>query len=146
MKRFLLVVALVAAAVPDPASGQEGPRIAHQPAEGRPYSAAVQVGNIYWLSGKVGATPETRALAVGRTAAETHNIMRSFRELLTDLGMNFGNLVQSVVYLSDIADYAEMNEAYAQYFGEGPPARVTVAVSGIVGDGAIEISFVAVKN
>lgn len=145
MKRLALVLALAAVAA-SPALAQEGPRIAHQPAAGRPYSAAVQVGNMYWLAGKVGATAETRAMSEGRTAAETHNIMRAFQELLGELGMDLGNVVNSIVYLADIDDYAEMNEAYGQYFPSEGPARATVAVAALVGGAAIEISFVAVKN
>ena len=145
MKRLALTLALVAVAA-GPALAQEGPRIAHQPAAGRPYSAAVQVGSIYWLAGKVGATAETRAMTEGRTAAETHNIMRAFQELLSDLDMDLGNVVNSIVYLADIDDYAEMNEAYGEYFPSDAPARATVAVGDLVGGAAIEISFVAVKN
>lgn len=145
MKRIALALALTTFAA-RPALAQEGERIAHQPSPNRPYSAAVQVGNTYWLSGKVGATAETRAMAEGRTAAETHNIMRAFEELLGDLGMDMSNVVNSIVYLADIADYDEMNEAYGQYFPSDAPARATVAVADLVGGAAIEISFVAVKD
>lgn len=145
MKRLALVLALIALPA-GPAAAQQGPRIAHQPSATRPYSAAVQVGNMYWLSGKVGATAETRAMTEGRTAAETHNVMRAFQELLGELGMDLGDVVSSIVYLADIEDYDEMNEAYGGYFPSDPPARATVAVADLVGGAAIEISFVAVKN
>ena len=81
MKRLALALAL-AALTAQPVAGQEGPRIAHQPSSRTPFSAAIQVGNTYWLSGKLGANRETRAMTDGRVAAETHNIMRSFGELL----------------------------------------------------------------
>lgn len=140
---FALALLLLASV---PAAAQTGPRVAHQPSETRPFSAAVQAGDIFWLSGKLGATAETRAMTTGRTAAETHNIMAAFEELLGELGMGFENVVQGVVYLADIADYEEMNEAYAEYFPSDAPARVTVAVSDLVGGAAIEISFVAVRD
>jgi 2-iminobutanoate/2-iminopropanoate deaminase len=127
-----------------PLAAQE--RIAHQPADGRPYSAAVQVGDMFWLSGKIGMSPETAAMSEGRVAAETRNIMESFSELLADLGMDFGNVVQGTVYLIDIADYADMNTVYGEYFPVDPPARETVAVSEIVAGAAIEISFIAVRR
>ena len=148
MKRLIPILPILALTllVSQPLGAQEGARIVHQPAEGRPYSAAVQVGDTYWLSGKIGATDETRAMTEGRTAAETHNVMGQFRQLLGELDMDFGNVVRGVVYLAELDDYAEMNEAYGEYFGEGPPTRVTVEVSRIVGDAAIEISFIAVKN
>ena len=121
-------------------------RISHQPASGRPYSAAVQVGDMFWLSGKIGTSSETAAMTEGRVAVETRNIRESFRELLADLGMDFGNVVQGTVYLIDIADYADMNAVYGEYFLVDPPARETVAVSELVAGAAIEISFIAVRD
>ncbi len=129
----------------NPVLAQE--RIAHQPSERIPFSAAVQVGNTYYLSGKLGANSETRAMTEGRMAAETHNIMGSFKELLGELGMDFGDLVRATVYLTDINGYGEMNEAYAQYFeGVDPPSRVAMEISGLVNGALIEISFIAVKT
>ena len=146
MKRLAFALALIAFAV-QPAMAQEGPRIAHQPSARTPFSAAIQVGNTYWLSGKLGATRETREMTEGRVAAETHNIMRSFGTLLEELGMDYHDIVRATVYLSDIDGYREMNEAYAQYFeGGDAPSRVTVAVAGLVGGATIEISFIAVKS
>lgn len=147
--RSLPVVALAALslAVAQPAAAQTpAPRISHQPANGRPYSAAVQVGDMYWLSGKVGGTAETRAMSQGRAGAETRNIMEAFKTLLAELGMDFGDVVQGTVYLVDIADYGDMNAVYGEYFPTDPPARETVAVKELVGSAAVEISFIAVKR
>ena len=146
MKRIALALAAAAFLV-QPLAAQEGPRIAHQPSSRLPFSAAIQVGNTYWLSGKLGANSETRAMTEGRMAAETHNIMRSFGALLEELGMDFGDLVRATVYVTDINGYSEMNEAYSQYFeGIDAPSRVAMEVSGLVGGAVIEISFVAVKT
>ena len=100
----------------------------------------------YWLSGKLGATRQTREMNEGRTAAETHNIMRSFQELLGELDMDLSNVVSATVYLTDIADFSEMNTVYTQYFPTEAPARVTVAVAGLVGGANLEISFIAVED
>ena len=146
MKRFAVALAALAFAA-QPLVAQEGPRVAHQPSSRLPFSAAIQVGNTYWLSGKLGATSETRAMTEGRMAAETHNIMRAFGELLEELGMDYGDLVRATVYVTDIDGYGEMNAAYAQYFeGIEAPSRVAVEVSGLVGGALIEISFIAVKT
>lgn len=146
MKRIALALA-AAALLAHPLAAQEGPRIAHQPSTRLPFSAAVQVGNTYWLSGKLGATAETRTMTEGRMAAETHNIMRAFGTLLDDLGLEYGDLVRATVYVTDIDGYAEMNEAYRQYFdGIDAPSRVAVEVSELVGGALIEISFIAVKT
>jgi 2-iminobutanoate/2-iminopropanoate deaminase len=146
VKRLALLLALATLAA-QPVAAQEGPRIAHKPSSRIPFSAAVQVDNTYWLSGKLGANSETRAMTDGRMGAETHNIMRAFGELLEELGMDYGDLVRATVYLADIDGYREMNEAYAQYFdGIDAPSRVAMEVSGLVGGALIEISFVAVKT
>ena len=144
--RALCAFALVSALAAQPLWGQAPPRIAHQPAANRPYSAAVQVGDMFWFAGKVGATAETGAMTEGRVAAETRNIMEAFRGLLTELGMDFGHIVQGTVYLADIEGYGEMNAVYGEYFPKDPPARETVAVKDLVGGAAVEISFVAVKR
>jgi 2-iminobutanoate/2-iminopropanoate deaminase len=144
--RVAYALGLLVGIAVQPLAAQVAPRVAHQPAEGRPYSAAVQVGDTYWLSGKIGATAETRAMTEGRVAAETRNVMEAFRGLLAELGMDFGDVVQGTVYLVDISGYGEMNEVYGEYFPVDPPARETVAVADLVGGAAIEISFVAVKR
>jgi 2-iminobutanoate/2-iminopropanoate deaminase len=145
--RAAFALAFVAAVIAQPLVAQDAPpRISHQPADGRPYSAAVQVGDMFWLSGKVGATAETRAMTDGRTAAETRNIMEAFETLLAELDMDFGDVVQGSVYLADISDYGDMNQVYGEYFPEDPPARVTMAVKELVGSAAIEISFIAVRR
>ena len=141
MKRLMLSLALLALAV-QPALAQE--RIAHQPSSR--LSAAIQVGNTYWLSGKLGASRETRAMTEGRTGAETHNIMRSFQAQLAELGMTLNDVVRTEVFMTDLDAFGEMNEAYAQYFEGDPPSRVTVEVSGLVGGAMIEISMIAVKT
>ena len=147
MKRAPLFLAFLAALVAVPATAQDGPRIAHQNQLGRPFTPAVQVGNMYWLSGKLGANRETRAMTEGRVGAETHNIMHAFEELLEELGMTLENTVRAVVYLADIDDYREMNEAYSSYFQTfAAPSRVAMEVAALVGGGTIEISFIAVKN
>jgi 2-iminobutanoate/2-iminopropanoate deaminase len=144
---YVLTIAAAALVATQPLAAQTAPpRISHQPANGRPYSAAVQVGDMYWFSGKVGGSAETRAMTQGKAGAETRNIMESFKTLLAELGMDFGDVVQGTVYLVDIADYADMNTVYGEYFPKDPPARETVAVKELVGGAAVEISFVAVKR
>jgi len=142
MRRLFLLTALMVMAAP--LAAQE--RIAHKPADGRPYSAAVQVGNTFWFSGKIGMTAQTRAMEQGRAGAETRNVMEAFQDLLAEFGMDFTNVVQGTVYLVDIDDYAAMNEVYGEFFPVDPPARETVAVAELVAGAAVEISFIAVKN
>jgi 2-iminobutanoate/2-iminopropanoate deaminase len=110
----------------------------------RPYSEAVRVGDTYFFSGKVGVTEETMAMTEGRIEAETRNVMESFRAIFSELGVEFTDVVQGTVFLADIEDYGGMNAVYGEYFPSDPPARETVAVKDIVGQGKVEISFIAV--
>jgi 2-iminobutanoate/2-iminopropanoate deaminase len=112
----------------------------------RPYSQAVRVGNTYYFAGKIGVTDSTRLLTTGRVTAEVQNIFEAFRALFNEAGVSFRDVVQVTVYLADINDYDEMNRAYAAYFSVSPPARETVAVSGIVNGARVEISLIAVRT
>lgn len=138
----LLVVALSLCGC---AQGPPAPEAIH-PQPNRPYSQAVRIGHVYFFAGKVGVSDSTRALTSGRAAAETRNVLESFRALFTEQGLTLGDVVQATVYLADIADYDEMNRVYAEYFPTHPPARETVAVSGIVSGARVEISFIAVRK
>lgn len=111
-----------------------------------PYSEAVRYGDTYYFSGKVGATDSTRALPEGRTAAEARNVLEAFQGALERNGLGFEDVVNATVYLTDINAFAEMNTVYREYFPTEPPARTTVAVSGLPGDAAIEIALVAVTG
>jgi 2-iminobutanoate/2-iminopropanoate deaminase len=128
------------------ATGEPGGREVIRVVPNRPYSQAVRVGNTYYFAGKVGVTDSTRALASGRVSAEVRNIFEAFRQVFNDTGVSFRDVVQVTVYLADINDYDEMNRAYAEYFNVAPPARETVAVSGIVNGARVEISLIAVKT
>ena len=138
-----LALTLLAAA---PALAQDGPRVAHQPSATRPFSAAVQVGNTFWLAGKIGATDETRAMGDDAITAETRNIMEAFAELFEELGLSFEDVVKGTVYLTDVDQYEPMNAVYAEYFPENGPAREAVIVADLVAGASIEISFVAVRR
>jgi 2-iminobutanoate/2-iminopropanoate deaminase len=111
-----------------------------------PYSEAVRYGDTYYFSGKVGATDSTRVMTEGRTAAEARNVLEAFRGALERNGMGFDDVVNATVYLTDIEAFAEMNAVYREYFPSEPPARTTVAVSGLPGDAAIEIALIAVTG
>jgi len=121
-------------------------REAIHPQPTRPYSQAVRVGDTYYFAGKVGVTDSTRALAAGRTGAEVRNVLESFKALFTEQGLALDEVVQATVYLADVADFDEMNRVYAEYFPANPPARETVAVSGLMGGARVEISFIAVRK
>ena len=149
------VAALVvlAGCVPPPGGrprGAEGPapmgREIIRVVPNRPYSQAVRVGGTYWFAGKIGVTDSTRAMTTGRVTAEVRNIFEAFRQVFDETGVSFRDVVQVTVYLADIGDYDELNRVYAEYFPVSPPARETVAVSGIVGGARVEIALVAART
>jgi 2-iminobutanoate/2-iminopropanoate deaminase len=140
------LLALLLVLAPAGAEAQESPRIAHQPSSSLPFSAAIQVGDTYWFSGKLGVSAETRSMDEGRVAAETRTILDAFGELFRELGLGFDDVVKGTVYLTSVDGYQEMNQVYREYFPEEGPAREAVIVADLVADASIEISFVAVRR
>ncbi len=111
--------------------------------EGLPFSSAVRVGNMIYLSGQVGAIPGTRELATGGVAAETKQTLENIKQVLDYAGSSLDRVVKCTVFLQDISDYAAMNEVYSSYFQEEPPARSTVAGSGLALGAQVEIECIA---
>ena len=142
LRKFMLTIALSTLACQAPPPDRE---TLHSQLPERPYSAAVRVGDTYYLAGKIGVTDETREMAEGRTAAEVRNIMEAYAVLLGELGLEFSDIVQANVFLVDIDDYGVMNQAYGEYFTANPPARTTVAVAALPGGAQVEVAFTAVK-
>lgn len=138
----VLLVLLAACA----SGGGEARRAVNSQLPARPYSEAVQAGDFWFFSGKIGVTSETRGMTEGRTAAEVRNVMEAFRETFAEVGVSFSDVVMATIYLVDMDDYGQMNEAYGDYFTADPPARETVAVQELVAGAQVEISFIAVKR
>ncbi len=111
--------------------------------EGLPFSSAVRVGNMLYLSGQVGALPGTRQLAAGGVAAETRQAMENIRQVLEYAGSSLNQVVKCTVFLLNISDYAAMNEVYASFFESDPPARSTLAASGLALGAQVEIECIA---
>jgi 2-iminobutanoate/2-iminopropanoate deaminase len=114
--------------------------------EGLPFSSAVRVGNVLYLSGQVGALPGTRELAAGGIVAETRQTMENIRQVLEYAGSSMDQVVKCTVFLLDIGDYPAMNEVYASFFGGDPPARSALAASGLALGAKVEIECIAVVD
>jgi reactive intermediate/imine deaminase len=108
-----------------------------------PFSSAVRVGNVLYLSGQVGALPGTRELAAGGIAAETRQTMENIKQVLEYSGSSLNQVVKCTVFLLNISDYAAMNEVYASFFEKDPPARSTLAASGLALGAKVEIECIA---
>lgn len=111
-----------------------------------PYTPAVRVGNMLFLSGQLGINPATGSMVEGGTVPQARQAMANLRSLLNAAGMTFDDVVRATVYLADLDDYGDFNEEYGRYFGEVPPARVCIQVARIPRDARVEISMIAVGD
>jgi reactive intermediate/imine deaminase len=107
------------------------------------FSPAVRTGNLVFLSGQIGNVPGTLELVPGGIAPETEQTLTGIRTLLEGIGLSMADVVKCTVFLADIADYQAMNEVYARFFPEDPPARSTLAASGLALGARVEIECVA---
>lgn len=109
-----------------------------------PYSPALKVGNLLFLSGQIPLDPATGEIVDGDVRAQATRVLENMRELLTAGGADFSHVVRTTIFLADIADFAVVNEIYARYFAAPYPARATVQVARLPKDVRIEIDAIAV--
>jgi reactive intermediate/imine deaminase len=108
-----------------------------------PFSEAVCVGNMLYLSGQIGID-STRRIVQGGIAAETRQTMENIKATLGRCGSSLDQVVKVTVMLADIREWAEMNEVYVQYFSKPLPARSAFGVSGLAMGARVEIECLAV--
>ena len=110
---------------------------------GLPFSPAIKVGNIIYLSGQLGNRMGTRTLVPGGIGPETRRTLMNIRTVLEAAGSSLENVFKCTVFLADIADYEAMNQVYASVFRTEPPARSTIAGSGLALGARVEIECMA---
>ncbi len=112
-----------------------------------PYSQAVQVeaGRLTFLSGQIPLDPKTMQLVEGDVAAQTEQVMKNLGAVLAAGGLDFSHVVRCTIFLMDMADFGQVNDVYARYFKEAPPARATVQVAGLPRGCRVEIDAIAVS-
>jgi reactive intermediate/imine deaminase len=113
---------------------------------GLPFSSAVKVGNVIYLSGQIGNRIGTRQLVPGGIGPETRQTLENIRTVLEAAGSSLDRVVKCTVFLADIGDYEAMNQVYAGFFPAEPPARSTVAGSGLALGARVEIECMAVAG
>lgn len=116
------------------------------PAAIGPYSQAVMVGDQLFVSGQIALDPKTAKLLGADAGVETKQILKNLGAILRAAGMDYGDVVQSTVYLTDMEDFPAMNSAYADVFQNNPPSRATVQVAGLPKNARIEMAFIAIKT
>jgi len=110
-----------------------------------PYSQAVKAGNTLYISGQVPINPETGKVVEGSIREQTEQVMRNISAILEEAGYLFKDVVKSTCLLSDMSNFAAMNEVYGKYYPKNPPARAAFAVKELPLGVMIEIETIAVK-
>ena len=109
------------------------------------YSHGVLKGNMLFVSGQVGKHPVSGELMIGDIKTETKQVMENIKGILNDAGMDFANVCKTTIFLTDMNDFALVNEVYGSYFSKDFPARETVQVSKLPLNVNVEISVIAIK-
>ena len=109
-----------------------------------PYSQGIKVGPAVFVAGEKGIDPSTEKIVDGGIAAETRQTLENVKAILAAAGATMDDAVRSVVYLTDIKDFQEMNGVYAEYFQKDPPGRTCVVVSALPAGAHVEIEITAV--
>lgn len=113
------------------------------PAAIGPYSQAIQVGNFVYTSGQIPIDPATGTFIEGGIKEQTRQSLTNVRAILEEAGLSMANVVKTTAFLADMADFADMNAVYAEFFAESYPARSAVAVKSLPKGALVEIEVVA---
>ena len=113
------------------------------PAPIGPYSQAVSVNGMLFVSGQIPIIPETGEMEAGGIQAETTQVMKNLGAILAEAGTDFSHVVKTSIFVADMNDFAAVNEVYGRSFTENPPARETVAVRTLPKNVNVEISCIA---
>jgi 2-iminobutanoate/2-iminopropanoate deaminase len=108
-----------------------------------PYSQAVRVGNLVFLSGQIPLDPATGNVVEGDIVVQTHRVMDNLGAVLHAAGASFGEVVKTTIFLADLGHFSKMNEVYGSYFTSEPPARATVQVGALPRGVLIEVDMIA---
>lgn len=116
------------------------------PAPIGPYSHAVEINGMLFVSGQVGKHPQTGELILSDITSETKQVMENLKAILSKAGYSFDDVVKTTIFLSDMNNFAKVNEVYGSYFSGNYPARETVQVAKLPLNVNVEISVIAVKG
>jgi 2-iminobutanoate/2-iminopropanoate deaminase len=113
------------------------------PFQGAPYSQAIRSGGLVFVSGQLSLRPGESAISGESIQEQTEQVFANLRAILEEAGTSLERVVKTTVFLTDLGDFAGMNEVYARHVGERPPARSTIEVSALPSGARIEIEAIA---
>jgi 2-iminobutanoate/2-iminopropanoate deaminase len=113
------------------------------PFQGAPYSQAIVAGGFVFVSGQLALVPGAKELSGGTIGEQTEQVFANLAAILDAAGSGLDRLVKTTVFLTDLGDFAGMNEVYARHVGDRPPARATVEVAALPSGALVEIEAVA---
>ncbi len=119
---------------------------AKAPAAVGPYSQAIGSGDFLFCSGQIAIDPSTNEVLRGSVQMQTEQVMKNISAVLEAGGMTFSNIIKTTIFLTDMNDFATVNEIYAKAFPQEPPARSTVGVSALPKGVNVEIEVVARRS
>lgn len=115
------------------------------PAAIGPYSQAIEVNGFVFASGQIPLNPETGEIVEGGIKEQAHQALTNASHIMQEAGLTLANVVKTTVFLSDMADFAAMNEVYATFFSQPFPARSAVAVKTLPKNVLVEVECIAAK-
>ncbi len=116
------------------------------PAPVGPYSQAVEVDGTVYLSGQISIDPKTNEVFTGDIQKQTEMVMSNINAVLEACDLTFGNVIKTAIFLTDMNDFAKVNEVYGKAFPENPPARSCVQVAGLPKGVNVEIEVIARRS
>ena len=115
------------------------------PAAIGPYSQAIEIHGVIYLSGQIPLDPATGQLITGDIEAQTQRVLDNLQGVLAAANLGFESVVKTTIFLVDLADFAKVNELYGKRFHKHPPARSTVQVAALPRGARVEIDAIAVR-
>jgi 2-iminobutanoate/2-iminopropanoate deaminase len=116
------------------------------PFQGAPYSQAIRANGLVFVSGQLSLRPDHAEIVGEGIAEQTEQVFANLRAILEEAGSGLDRLVKTTVYLTDLGDFAGMNEVYARHVGDTPPARATIEVSALPSGAKVEIEAIALAG
>ena len=116
------------------------------PAAIGPYSQAIRVGNLVFTSGQIPLDPKSGNMVEGDVTDQARRVLDNLTAVLKAENVTMSNIVKTTIFLTDMNDFAKVNEIYGSYFKETPPARSTVAVAALPKGARVEIECIALAE